>query len=79
MVVIVLSGGCVWPWRYHYKLEKAAYLLQHSRVSIRHIYRECNAVTDSLAKLAMSTRRTQSFRMQDISRYIKSLVELDKH
>lgn len=74
VLVTALSGRSGWPWRYHYQLVKAAHLLEQSRASIQHVYRECNAVADSLAKLATSTYQTHTFRMHDLPSYIKGLV-----
>lgn len=79
VLVTALSGRSGWPWRYHYQLVKAAHLLEQSRASIQHVYRECNAVADSLAKLATSTYQTHTFRMHDLPSYIKGLVALSNN
>lgn len=70
-VVTAISQGEGWPWKYHYQFHKVLQLLPQLQASISHVYRERNAVADSLARLSTTTFQSRTYHMQELPSYIK--------
>lgn len=78
VLVDLLSHKSTWPWRFQEDLQEIESIMRPG-FQLRHIYRECNAVADSLARLASSSTHSTMFYSLSLPSHIKGLVALDSH
>lgn len=78
LLVQMLQGKAPQPWRHRHILARISALLNSTHSSLRHQFREVNAVADALAKHASSSETSTIFDHFTLPRQIKGLVRLDQ-
>lgn len=78
ILVQMLQGKAVQPWWFRTHLVTIFSLMESTRCSLRHRYRETNSVADALAKLASMSQVTAHFQATNLPQRIKGLVRLDQ-
>lgn len=72
------NGVSTIPWCYRVHLQHILMLLQTTDNTLHHGLREVNAVTDALARLASSTKTSDTFQSQTLPKQIQGLATLDQ-
>ncbi|CAI9102756.1 OLC1v1001076C1 [Oldenlandia corymbosa var. corymbosa] len=73
----ILASGGPCPWRFYFELREIRAILERRDYSIHHIYREANAVADSLARCASDEVSAEFFSLGDLPNFTRGLITLD--
>ncbi|CAI9102639.1 OLC1v1000938C1 [Oldenlandia corymbosa var. corymbosa] len=74
--ILATGGPC--PWRFYFELREIRAILERRDYSIHHIYREANAVADSLARCASDEVSAEFFSLGDLPNFTRGLITLDQ-
>ncbi|CAI9112836.1 OLC1v1013330C1 [Oldenlandia corymbosa var. corymbosa] len=74
----ILASGGPCPRRFYFELREIRAILVRRDYSIHHIYREANAVADSLARCASDEVSAEFFSLGDLPNFTRGLITLDQ-
>lgn len=78
LLVNMIHGVVSIPWRYRVHLQHILALLRSTNSTLHHRFREVNSVADALARLASSTRSSDTFQPHTLPLKIQGLARLDQ-